>query len=166
MVELKRILFPTDFSDFSSYAASFGISFACDYGAKLYVLHVVETLLNIAQTLSASVSMEELNAKAAKLAREELESASTPELLAKLDYEVGCVKGKPFLEIIEFARDKKIDMIVMGTHGHRGFAHLLYGRVAEKIVRSAPCPVLVVKDTNYKFRMPGKTKRIKKEALQ
>jgi nucleotide-binding universal stress UspA family protein len=154
MVTLKKILFPTDFSDFSSYAASFGISFAYDYGAKLYVLHVVEISLNIAQTLLAHDSMEELSAKAAELGREELESASPPELLAKLDYEVACIRGKPFLEIIRFARDKEIDMIVMGTHGRSALESTLMGSTAERVVRKAPCPVFTVRKPGHRFVMP------------
>ena len=53
--------------------------------------------------------------------------------------------GVPFLEIIMAARDKNIDLIVIGTHGRTGLAHMLIGSVAEKVVRKAPCPVLSVK---------------------
>ena len=155
MIELKRILFPTDFSDFSNYAASFAVSFACDYGAKLNVLHIVETTLTIAQPNPANVSMEELSAKAEELAREELESASTPELLAKLDYNVVCVRGKPFLEIIGFAKAKRIDMIVMGTHGRSALESTLMGSTAEKVVRQAPCPVFTVRKPGHGFVMPA-----------
>ena len=74
--------------------------------------------------------------------------------------------GHPDIEILRKATVEEFDLIVMGTHGHRGFEHLVYGSIAEKIVRSAPCPVLVVKASHYKFRMPGKTRLIKKEDVQ
>lgn len=154
MIRLKNILFPTDFSDFSSYAASFAVSFACDYGAKLHVLHVVELPLGMPEVFSLKVSMEEVDAKVAEQARQELESASTPAILDKLDYEVACLKGKPFLEIIKFAAEKEIDMIVMGTHGRSALESMLLGSTAEKVVRKAPCPVFTVRKPGHRFILP------------
>lgn len=155
MVQLKRILFPTDFSDFSSFAASFAISFACDYGAKLHVLHVVETQRDVSGYLMEKASMEEISAKVEKLAEEEVKSACTEEMLSKLDYDLTCVKGNPFLEIIKFAREKEIDMIVMGTHGRSALTAALIGSTAEKVVRKAPCPVFSVRMPGHKFIMPA-----------
>ena len=60
----------------------------------------------------------------------------------------------PFTEIIRFAKDKDIDLIVMGTHGHTGLAHVLLGSVAEKVVRKAPCPVLTVRHPEHEFVHP------------
>jgi nucleotide-binding universal stress UspA family protein len=155
MVRLKRILFPTDFSDFSKYAASFAVSFACDYGAKLYVLHVAETPHDLSGTLSAKAPLDEIREKAAELAAQELESASTPEMMAKLDYEVHCVGGKPFMEIITFAREKEVDMIVMGTHGRSALGAAMMGSTAEKVVRKASCPVFTVRMPGHRFVMPA-----------
>ena len=110
MIRIKNILFPTDFSDFSKYAASFAVSFACDYGAKLHVLHVVEMPHVGIDALPAKITMDELASKASELAAQEIEAASTPEMLDGLDYEVTSVNGKPFLEVIRFARSKDIDI--------------------------------------------------------
>ena len=63
-------------------------------------------------------------------------------------------QGTPFLEIIRYAKEKDIDMIVMGTHGRSGLVHMLMGSVAEKVVRKAPCPVLTVRPEGHKFVMP------------
>ena len=64
------------------------------------------------------------------------------------------VTGNTFLEIIQAARDDEVDMIVMGTHGRTGLAHVLIGSVAEKVVREAPCPVLTVKHPKHEFVKP------------
>jgi nucleotide-binding universal stress UspA family protein len=63
-------------------------------------------------------------------------------------------KGSPFVEIIRYARDEKIDLIVMGTHGRGPMAHLLLGSVAERVVRKAPCAVLTVRPAEHKFVRP------------
>jgi nucleotide-binding universal stress UspA family protein len=62
--------------------------------------------------------------------------------------------GVPFLEIIKVAKEKEVDLIVMGTHGRTGLAHVLIGSVAEKVVHHAHCPVLTVKHPQYKFIAP------------
>ena len=64
------------------------------------------------------------------------------------------VTGNTFLEIIQVARDDDVDMIVMGTHGRTGLAHVLIGSVAERVVREAPCPVLTVKHPEHEFVKP------------
>jgi nucleotide-binding universal stress UspA family protein len=62
--------------------------------------------------------------------------------------------GTPFVEIIHYARDQSIDLIVLGTHGRSALAAMLLGTVAEKVVRKAPCPVLTVRHPQHKFEMP------------
>ena len=63
-------------------------------------------------------------------------------------------EGKAFVEIIKTARKDDIDLIIMGSHGRTGLSHVLIGSVAERVVRKAPCPVLIVKDKHTKFEMP------------
>ncbi|MBI4831209.1 MAG: universal stress protein [Candidatus Lindowbacteria bacterium] len=89
------------------------------------------------------------------MALREFESATTPDVLSRLDYEVSCVRGTPFVEIIKFARDNRVDMIVMGTHGHNALESALMGSTAEKVVRKAPCPVFTVRKPGYRFVMPA-----------
>ncbi len=155
MIKMNTILFPTDFSDFSKYAASFAISFACDYGAKLHVFHVVEIAHEIREAVGVEAPpMEEIRSRARELATEEIKAASTPELFDKLDYDVACVRGKPFVEIIGFAREIGADMIVMGTHGRSALVTAMMGSTAEKVVRKAPCPVFTVRLPGHGFVMP------------
>ena len=63
-------------------------------------------------------------------------------------------QGPPFLEIIRYAKENEIDLIVLGTHGRTGLAHVLLGSVAEKVVRKASCPVLTVRSDEHQFAMP------------
>ncbi len=63
-------------------------------------------------------------------------------------------QGTPFVEIVRYAKDNNVDVIVMGTHGRGAIVHMLLGSVAEKVVRKAPCPVLVVRDQEHDFVMP------------
>ena len=155
MVEINKILFPTDFSDFSRYAASFAVSFACDYDARLYILHVVEKADDATgETESKAIPMDQIRTKASELAKAELEAASTPELLRKLDYEIACTGGKPFAEIVAFALKEEIDMIVMGTHGRSALMAAMMGSTAEKVVRKATCPVFTVRLPGHRFVMP------------
>jgi nucleotide-binding universal stress UspA family protein len=154
MIKLEKILFPTDFSDFSGYAASFAVSFAMDYKATLYILHVIELPLGIPGIYTLGVSERELNQTTERLVREELEKASSRELLRSLKYEVACVKGKPFHEIIKFADETGIDMIVMGTRGRTGLESVLLGSTAEKVLRGASIPVFVVRRPGHRFVIP------------
>jgi nucleotide-binding universal stress UspA family protein len=155
MVKIKKLLFPTDFSDFSNYAASFAVAFACDYDAKLHILHIVETQHDITDAApSDTTTMEEIQIKAAELAADELKAASTPALLEKLDYDVACIKGKPFVEIVAFAKEREVDMIVMGTHGRSALMAAMMGSTAEKVVRKASCPVFTVRLPGHRFVMP------------
>ena len=62
--------------------------------------------------------------------------------------------GTPFLEVIRYAKDHDIDLVIVGTHGRTGLVHVLMGSVAEKIVRKAPCPVLAVRPEGHQFVMP------------
>ena len=79
-----------------------------------------------------------------------LQELASPDL--RIIPQVG--EGTPFEEIVRFAREKDIDLIVMGTHGHTGLAHLFLGSVAEKVVRRAPCPVLTVRHPEHEFVHP------------
>ncbi len=64
------------------------------------------------------------------------------------------LRGRPFLELIRYARREQMDLIVMGTHGRAGLSHVLMGSVAEKVVRKSPCPVLTIRHPDQRFQMP------------
>lgn len=155
MIRLKRILFPTDLSDAAGEAQRYACSLAEQYGADLHVLSVVQdvTLVspdpNSPWVIPAS-SLDEVKESVSKA----LEKIPDPQWCEGKTVLRTVCSGIPFLEIIRYAKEKEIDLIVIGTHGRTGLVHVLLGSVAEKVVRKAPCPVLTVHPKDHQFIMP------------
>ena len=84
----------------------------------------------------------------------ELEKVIAPQLKRQINVEEMVVKGKPFVEIVRLAKEKEADLIVMATHSQTGVRHSHLGSTAERVVRKASCPVLVVRHPEYQFVMP------------
>jgi nucleotide-binding universal stress UspA family protein len=155
MIDLKRILLPTDFSKFSQSAFQYAAALAEKFGAEIYLLHVVQNLSvmipdMITVTPAVMPSVEQLTASV----RSALERLVKENQLDSTRLQLEVREGTPFYEIIQFAKEKEIDLIVMGTHGHTGLAHMLLGSVTEKVVRKAPCPVLTVRHPEHEFVHP------------
>ena len=155
MIKLDRILVPTDLSEFSKHALRYGCEFANRFNAELH-------LLNIVQDVVAMVPEPGMAFPAPGEYLQELQQASTKALAELPDPAwlrgVSVVRhvrvGTPFLEIVRYAKETGIDLIVIGTHGRSGLAHVLLGSTAEKVVRKAPCPVLTVRPEGHDFVMP------------
>jgi len=155
MIDLKRILVPTDFSKFSKSALTYAGAFAEKFGAELHLLHVVQNLALMVPDMvnvmpPVGPSMEQLTAAV----RTALDRVVMENQLEKLQLLKVVREGTPFYEIIQYAKETNIDLIVIGTHGHSGLMHVLLGSVAEKVVRKAPCPVLTVRHPEHEFVHP------------
>jgi nucleotide-binding universal stress UspA family protein len=87
-------------------------------------------------------------------ARERLDRLFTPEDRERFHVATALRVGSPFVEVIRYARDHDVDLIVMGTHGRGAIAHMLLGSVAERVVRKAPCAVLTVRGKGHTFEAP------------
>jgi len=152
MTRLKRILYPTDFSDFSLHAAKYAQSFASDYKAQFHALHVLEPYYAMADVKGVAdqptpvESLSTLDERLAQFCKEHFQAVDM--VIHKT------VVGRPFLEIIRYAKEHEIDLIVLGTHGRGVLSHVLIGSVAEKVVRKSPCPVLTVRHPEHEFVMP------------
>ncbi len=153
--QITRILVPTDFSDIADAALAYAATLADRLGASLHLIHVFsdpdDVALNTPE-LSVRVAPER-----GQRALTEAWDALRQRLYANettLEGTCVVVSGLTAMEIVRYVGDQKIDLIVMGTHGRRGFAHLLLGSVAEYVVRIAPCPVLTVTSA-VKRRPPG-----------
>lgn len=153
MIVLKNILVATDFSEPSDVALRYGRAFAEAFDASLHVLHVIEDFLSrswgaetyIAATPGLREEMEiQARAHLDGLLSEEVRRALKPTLVV-------ATALSPYLEIVRYATDAQIDLIIMGTHGRGPVAHMLMGSVAEKVVRKAPCPVLTVRHPQHEF---------------
>jgi len=153
-MEIKTILYPTDFSHGARAAMDHVISLAQDYNAKLILLHVIQDISVAEWFIPSSLSVAELLEDLEKNAWKEIDALGD-EIAAKVKtVEKIVVRGMPFVEIIRTAKETKADMIVIGTHGRTGMDHVLFGSTAEKVVRKAPCPVLTVRMAGKEFKMP------------
>jgi nucleotide-binding universal stress UspA family protein len=144
-MEIKKILFATDFSEGSSSSLPYAVSIAKQYGAKLYFVHVIYDVVKTSGWYVPHVSMDELYRDMEKNAKAQLEKSFIEEIRGYKDVEHVVLKGTPYEEISRFAEENKIDLIVIGTHGRKGLDRMLFGSTAEQVVRYAPCPVLTVR---------------------
>jgi nucleotide-binding universal stress UspA family protein len=141
------ILVPTDFSAPSDAALDYARRLAATFGASLHVLHVIEAPFTAGPlgTGGALAEAPVLYPELFELARAALARRVSAADRARLTATTEIVAGKSASCIVERAIERDVDLIVMGTHGRRGMAHLLMGSVAEKVVRAAPCPVMTVR---------------------
>jgi nucleotide-binding universal stress UspA family protein len=150
MINLTSILVPTDFSDCSDAALRYGRALGRAFGATLHLLHVVQdpyTQPWAAEAFPAPLG-DLLNDWQAQAKARLAAAVPEPERAHVL---VTVLVGSPFMEIIRYATDQKIDLIVIGTHGRGPIGHALLGSVAERVVRKAPCPVLTVRHPQHEF---------------
>ncbi len=153
MIQIKKILFPTDFSLLSIAALKYAVQFARDYKATLHIVHVVDEAYQY--WISMSPSTVPVGAPmvqdVVRSARQGLDRMIGERLPGGLEVVSEVLIGRPFAEIVKYAADKQIDLIVIGTHGRGGLSQMLLGSVAEKVVRKAPCPVLTVHHPEHEF---------------
>jgi len=150
MINLKHVLVPTDFGRASEAALTYGRTLARTFGADLHLLHVMDN------TFFRPMAGDPLAVKAAtyKLLHDKLTATDCADLRGRAVVEVS---DDPHDVIVEYAKAYGIDLIVMGTHGRQGAAHVLMGSVAERVVRSAPCPVLTVRQPERDFVVADST---------
>ena len=144
MFNIKNILLPTDFSELSLSAAQYAIDLAKQYEAKIHLLNVIEKTPPILTIHSLDLSEEKITKSIEEEAYNSLEKAASK--LRKENVEVATIlkKGLDYEEIVNYSQKNRIDVIVIATHGRTGLLHTLLGSVAEKIIRYAKCPVLVI----------------------
>jgi nucleotide-binding universal stress UspA family protein len=147
MTAAKSILVPTDFSETSDVALRYAIDMAQALGAQLYLLHVPGAT---GENFEANFPVGRFETAA----RERLGALLSQEDIARLRPEYALRIGTLADEIVRYADARDIDLIVMGTHGRSGVAHMLLGSVAEKVVRGARCPVLTIRHPRRAFVKP------------
>ena len=156
MIALTKILVATDFSEPSDAAYAYGRELALNFGARLTVLHIVE---NIQMRVSGSDGFD----YSSPGLQQDIEAAARAHLQAMVAIEAGgrlrlepvvLASNTPSHAIVDYANRTGVDLIVMGTHGRGAVAHLLMGSVAERVVRTAPCPVLTVRHPQHEFVLP------------
>ena len=148
MARVKRMLVPTDFSPPSEIALAYALDLAAREGASVHVLHVLDDVqFAAAYPDGLYVQLAGLEARLIDEGRKRLADAAAKAEAAGVAATIDVVVGKPAPAIAGEAEKRGTDLIVMGTHGRSGLAHLVLGSVAETVLRTAPCPVLTVRDT-------------------
>lgn len=144
--QLKKILVPVDFSECSRKALQYAIPLARQFGAELTLLYVMEPLV----LLPTAEALPQVMAESAEDAQASLEI-----LRETVGDDLACQTlvrdGSPHLEIVDAAKALDIDLIILSTHGRTGLGHILLGGTAEKVVRRAGCPVLIVREHGHEF---------------
>ena len=155
MIKLENILVATDFGDASASALTYGWALARTFGARLHVLHVTQNVLMCMGPEAAGVDFAAVQARLDTSAMNQLNSIIADDDRREL-HASGVIRSgtSPAHEIVVYADSAKIDLIVIGTHGRGAMAHLFMGSVAERVVRSAPCPVLTVRHPEHEFVLP------------
>ncbi len=146
-----KILAPTDFSDTAETALYYAKELARQFGAELHLLHVAEDPMLLAGwPLLAAGPAPDVGEEAAVL-REQLKNLLSPDDRAQLKTEVHVVVGEPTgLAISRYAAEHEFELIVIGTHGRGALTRTLLGSVAEKVVRTAPCPVVTIRHPTHR----------------
>lgn len=148
MVEYKHILYCTDFSENAKAAFPTALDLAVKYGATLHILHVYQEPGDVAEfEVSSNMHMDWIRvAHFVGSEREKKLAALRDEAAAKVkETTFKMLRGKPQAEIARYAKEVGADLAVISSHGLSGIEHALFGGTAEKIMREAPCTVLVVK---------------------
>jgi universal stress protein A len=151
IVSIHRILFPTDFSEPAAEARKYAIALADRLGAELHLLHVAVPPVIPFPDATTSWTMP---ATGLKSEVEQAEQRLAQEITSWGEARRGVstvIIGSAVDEIVKYANEHQIDLIVVGTHGLTGITHLLIGSVAEKLVRVATCPVLTVHPRGHQF---------------
>jgi universal stress protein A len=143
LFKVQKLLVPVDFSDCSRKALQYALPFAKHFGAELVLLHVVEPYPLVPEM--APYDMENIHD-----GRKDLQALQTA--IGDVAPSTGLIRtGLPHLEISAAARELGIDLIIISTHGRKGLSRRIFGSTTEKVVRYAPCPVLIVREREHDF---------------
>jgi nucleotide-binding universal stress UspA family protein len=142
--EIRKLLVPVDFSETSRSALHYAVSLAKPFKAEILLLHVVEPVtapapdFMVTETVELALRLQEEAVRLLHQWRIEVAGESVIKEVVRT--------GSPYYEIVEAADEHNADLIVLGTHGRTGLAHLLLGSTAERVVHHSHCPVLVVRN--------------------
>ena len=149
MIDIKRVLAPTDFSSHSEKAVRFACSLAEQFGAELHLVHVLSEIIPAGpDPLLMPVMPPQFYEESEERAKETLKTLLQPAWGKPASVTTAVRWGSPVEAIVDYSKEQAIDLIVIATHGRTGLSHVLLGSVAERIVREAPCPVLTLRDSH------------------
>ena len=141
MKNIETILFALDISEHADETFEYASTMAVRFDSEIVVMHVIQEQNDLRTYYVPHISFDDIDTEVEKAANEHTENFCRKHGVKKY-----CVdKGTPSEKIIEKAKEINASMIVMGTHGRKGFEHFIFGSTAEEIIKNAPCPVLTVR---------------------
>jgi len=144
MMEIKKILFPHDLSENASKIIPHVLSVAEAYNSEIYLLHVVHDLQKWGKVYVPHASMDLLQREAIEAAEKEMDRAGKDEFQGYSNMQRKVVSGDAAGEILKTIESEGIDLVIMGTHGRKGLEHIVFGSVAENVVKTSPVPVMTI----------------------
>ncbi len=144
MIEIRKILFPVDFIENSSKLLPYVLSMAEKYDSRIYILHVVPNIDKWGVHFIPHPSMKTFQQEAMEGAEKAMEKLCNEQLKGCTNFERILVTGDPAMEILRIIEEEDIDLVMMGTHGRKGLEQVIFGSVAENVVKKSPAPVLVI----------------------
>lgn len=151
---IREILVPIDFSEHSTIVLRYALELAEQFGAAITLINVIEPPLVNPETIYYTANSDQIIQTAENMLVQLCRREKQKQPLMR---QTVVRSGTPCEKIVETARIKKVDLIIIGTHGRTGLAHILLGSTAEKVIRHAPCPVLVVRLNRQDYESTVKT---------
>lgn len=145
MKPFGKILTAIDFSENSEYAFDYALTLAKQFNAELTILHVINEPVDLRGFYVPHISFEQLEKEIEEGANKMMEKFCVSRMADFSNYQTTIVSGIPYEEIIRKAEEIGASLIVVGTHGRTGLDHIIFGSTAERVVRSASCPVLTIR---------------------
>lgn len=144
MINIKKILFPLDLTQNSSKILDYVLSVSEKYNSVVYLLHVVQDLNKWGKLYVPHPSMDKLQKEANEAAKNAMDTVCENQLQNCPHFKKLVVSGDAADEILKVIKSEDIDLLIMGTHGRKGLEHVIFGSVAEKVVKRSPVPVLSI----------------------
>jgi nucleotide-binding universal stress UspA family protein len=154
-LSIRRVLVPIDFSPASSEVLAFVLPLLKKFGAELHLVHVFASDYPLASLVTMPLIVPEI--EVSRRVHSHLKDVALQQAIALRRENIHAVKGQPFAQICRLAREIQADLIVTATRGLTGLKHLALGSTAERVVRHAPCPVLVVHAKGGRAKRPSAT---------
>ncbi len=145
MLGIKKILLASDLGENSARATEYARLFSSQFNAELHVLHVLEDKLSNTPIFGGGLALNSYVHESSAIAEGKIHSLFEPAWLLGRQLIVATADGEPGAQVLNYAKEHSIDLIVLGTHGRSGLSSVLIGSVAEHVSRNSKCPVVVVR---------------------
>ena len=145
MKPFEKILTAVDFSENSDFAFEYALTLAKQFQAELTIMHVINEPVDLRGFYVPHISFEQLEKEIEEGAEKMMEKFCQTRMVDYTNYKTTIITGIPYEEIIRKAEETGASLIVLGTHGRTGLDHIIFGSTAERVVRSASCPVLTIR---------------------